>query len=174
MHAARRQRSRFQDQKINKQIYVLNPFSPFPKAWNQSFDWILSGFSPLLTIECIIWSDIQWIWSFPNRSKHFCARVPPARWAPVRTQKCFDGLGNDQRKWCIQSLAKGQIHWVFNQTIDFKLWLKGIRHLAHKKIYMCIYVLKQPNWPPSRPAGAFSTKYSISCESREVIFWKVL
>ena len=51
-----------EDYKIKKQIYVLNPFSPFPKAWNQSFDWILSGFSPLPTIECIIWLDIQWIW----------------------------------------------------------------------------------------------------------------
>ena len=91
--------------KINKQIYVLNHFSPFPKAWNQSFDWILSGFSPLPTIECIIWLDIQWIWSFPNRSKHFCARVPLGQWAPARAQKCFDWLGNDQ------------IHWISNQMM---------------------------------------------------------
>ena len=61
--------------KINKQIRVQNAFSTFPKAWNQSFDWILSGFYRLPTIECIIWLDIQWIWSFPNQSKHFCARA---------------------------------------------------------------------------------------------------
>ena len=101
MHAVWRQRYRFQNHKINKQIYVLNAFSPFPKAWNQSFDGMLSGFSPLPAIECIIWLDIQWIWSFPNQSKHFCARAG----AVTRAQKCFDRLGNDQ------------IHWISNQMM---------------------------------------------------------
>ena len=91
--------------KINKQIRVQNAFSTFPKAWNQSFDWILSGFYPLPTIECIIWLDIQWIWSFPNPSKHSCARVPQGRWDPARPQKCFDWLGNDQ------------IHCISNQMM---------------------------------------------------------
>ena len=40
---------------INKQICVQNAFSTFPTNWNESFDWILSGFYPLRTIECIIW-----------------------------------------------------------------------------------------------------------------------
>ena len=68
------QRNASSNHKLNKQIYVLNAFCPFPKAWNQSFDGIVSGFFPLPTIECFIDLDIEWIWSFPNRSKHFCVR----------------------------------------------------------------------------------------------------
>ena len=91
--------------KINKQIRVQNAFSTFPKAWNQSFDWILSGFVPLPTIECMIWLAIQWIWLFPNQSKHFCARPGSHRPRGTRAQKCFDRLGNDQ------------IHWISNQMM---------------------------------------------------------
>ena len=94
--------------KINKQIRVQNAFSTFPKAWNQSFDWILSGFYPLPTIECIIWLDIQWIWSFPNQSKHFCARAGSHRPRGTRAQKCFDRLGNDQIHW----ISKQMVHSI--------------------------------------------------------------
>ena len=68
---------------------ILTSFSPFSKAWNQSFEWLVDGFSPLPTIALIIWLDFQWIWPFPcpfiNWSKHFFARAgwgPPARGDP--------------------------------------------------------------------------------------------
>ena len=96
--------------KINKQIRVQNAFSTFPKAWNQSFDWILSGFYPLPTIECIIWLDIQWIWSFTNRSKHFCARVLPGRRAPARAQKMFRPISKGANSSNIQS--NNGIDWL--------------------------------------------------------------
>ena len=131
--------------------------------------------------------DIPWICSFPNRSKHFCARVLPGRWDPARAQRCFDRLGNDQihgisnqmmhsivgkglKIFSIQSndwfRAFGKVEKAFRTRIcllilnfDLLFELLSLYHVMCLYVYVCAY-------PESRPAGGFWAKYFISSDPR--------
>ena len=132
--------------KISK-IYVLNAFSPFSKAWNQSpieysiefslyqrlnssFGWIFNGFGHLLISRSIF---ARW-----GRGT-----LP---WGPgPRAQKCFDRLVNDQIHWISNQMmnstaGKGKIRWNIQSAIDYTLLRKGKRHLV-LILYMFVFVV---------------------------------
>ena len=105
---------------INRLIEYSVDFSLCQRL-NASFDWIFNGFGRFLI----------------GRSIFARGSLSPGQGptAPARKNASTDEETTKSIeypiKWCIQSLAKGKIHWVFNQTIDFKLLRKGKRNWIH-------------------------------------------
>ena len=127
---------------------IQNTFSPFPKAWNQSFDWILSLFYPLLAGGDPRAKMLRPIRKRPN-PLNIQSNDAFSRWQKGKKQSVcnqpistvwLQAFGKVEKALCTR------IFWLI-LYFDLLFELLSLYHAMCLYVCVCVYPKKAPEGP---------------------------